>query len=163
MKPTINFVLTLIVLFLGSLASSPTLFAHGTDLGTIMGTVTETPGGAIVRDAQVEVTDLSTHTIRQATTNDRGEYTVPALPSGRYQVVIKAQGFAESVVTGIVLNGSDAARADASMKVASASSTVEVTSEAPIINTQDQSLSETLDSSAVIDIPRDSRDIFSFL
>ena len=110
-----------------------------------MGTVTDS-AGATVRSAQVEITDLATHAVRQATTNDRGEYTAPALPSGQYRVVIKAQGFGESVVTGIVLNGSDTARADAVMKVATASSTVEVTSEAPIIDTQDQSLSETLDS-----------------
>jgi hypothetical protein len=149
-------------LFLASIAGPPTVFAQGTDLGTILGTVTDS-AGATVRSAQIEITDLATHAIRQATTNDRGEYTAPALPSGQYRVAIKAQGFAESVVTGIVLKGSDTARADAVMQVATASSTVEVTSEAPIINTQDQSLSETLDSRAVIDIPRDSRDIFSFL
>jgi hypothetical protein len=152
----------LIVMLLASMAGAPSLFSQGTDLGTIVGSVTDT-GGAIVRGAQVEITDLATHRVRQATTNDRGEYTAPALPSGQYRVVIKAQGFGESVVTGIVLNGSDTARADAVMKVATASSTVEVTSEAPIIDTQDQSLSQTLDSAAVIDLPRDSRDIFSFL
>jgi hypothetical protein len=162
LKRSIKLLATLIALFLGSITGSPALLGQGTDLGTIVGRVTDS-AGAIVRSAQVEITDLGTHTIRQATTNDRGEYTAPALPSGQYKVTIKAQGFGESVVTGIVLNGSDTARADAVMKVASASSTVEVTSEAPIINTQDQSLSETLDSAAVIDIPRDSRDIFSFL
>ena len=152
----------LLALIVGIGASSPSLFAQGTDLGTIRGTVTDATGAA-VRSAQVEITDLGTGTARQATTNERGEYVAPALPSGRYKVAVKAQGFAESVVVGIVLNGSDAARADAVMKIATTSSSVEVTSEAPIINTQDQSLSQTLDSQAVIDIPRDSRDIFSFL
>lgn len=162
MKRSLNCISMLMALVLGSVSGSPTLFGQGTDLGTIVGTVTDS-AGAVVRSAQVEITDLSTHEVRQATTNNRGEYTAPALPSGQYKVVIKAPGFGESVVTGIVLNGSDTARADAVMKVAAASSTVEVTSEAPIIDTQDQSLSETLDSAAVIDIPRDSRDIYSFL
>jgi hypothetical protein len=152
----------LLLLVLGMETSSPKLFAQGTDLGTIRGTVTDSTGAAIT-SAHVEITDLVTHATRQVTTNERGEYHVPALPSGHYRVVVKASGFGESVVNGIVLNGSDTVGADAVMQVATSSASVEVTSEAPIINTQDQSLSETLDSKSVIDIPRDSRDIFQFL
>jgi hypothetical protein len=152
----------LLVLVLGTGAGSLKLFAQGTDLGTIRGTVTDSTGAAI-RSAQVEITDLGTHTARQATTNERGEYHVPALPSGHYRVVVRASGFGESVVNGIVLNGSDAVSADAMMQVATSTTSVEVTSDAPIINTQDQSLSQTLDSKSVIEIPRDSRDVYSFL
>jgi hypothetical protein len=151
----------LLALSLG-IASSLKLPAQGTDLGTIRGTVTDSTG-ALIHSAQVDITDLATHTIRHVTTNERGEYLAPALPAGHYTVVVKCTGFGESVVNGVVLNGSDAVSADAVMHVASSSESVQVTSEAPIINTQDQSLSETLDSKAVIDIPRDSRDIFSFL
>jgi len=162
LKRSIRSIWLLLALILGSVAHSPTLLAQGTDLGTIAGTVTDARG-AIIRGAQVEITDLATHSVRMTTTNDRGEFTVPALRSGQYRVLIKAAGFADSAVTGIVLNGSDAARADAVMQVATTSSTVEVTSEAPIINTQDQSLSQSLSSAQVIDLPRDSRDVFSFL
>ena len=162
MKRSIQSIGLLLALILGSVAHSPVLYAQGTDLGTIAGTVTDSKG-AIIRSAQVQITDLVTHSVRLTATNDRGEYAAPALPSGQYKVVIKSPGFADSVVTGIRLNGSDAARADAVMQVATTSSTVEVTSEAPIINTQDQSLSESLSSAQVIDLPRDSRDVFSFL
>jgi hypothetical protein len=149
-------------LAIGIGAGSHKLLAQGTDLGTIRGTVTDTTGAAI-KSALVEITDLDTHATRGVTTNERGEYHAPALPAGHYKVSVKAPGFSESVVNGIVLNGSDAVSADAVMHVATSSTSVEVTSDAPIINTQDQALSETLDSKSVIEIPRDSRDIYSFL
>ena len=152
--------LTVLVLGLG--IGTLNLFAQGTDLGTIRGTVTDT-SGAVVPGARVDVTDLATHTLHTATTNDHGDYQVSALPSGRYKVAATASGFGTSVVEGIVLAGSDTANANAVLRAAANSTTVEVTTEAPIINTQDQSLSQTISSKAVIDLPRDSRDIYSFL
>ncbi len=84
------------------------------------------------------------------------------MPSGHYKATVTAAGFGTAVVNDIVVNGSDIATANAVLH-ASASSSVEVTSEASIIDTQDQTLSQTLTSKSIIDLPRDSRDIYSFL
>ncbi len=154
--------ISLLAVLVLSIAINPSsLFAQGTDLGTIRGTVTDA-AGALLPNANVEITDLANLTAHHATTNQRGEYEIPALPSGRYKATITATGFRTATVNGIVLSGSDSASANAVMH-ASADTTVEVTSQASLIDTQDQALSQTIDAKAIVDLPRDSRDIYSFL
>ena len=63
----------------------------------------------------------------------------------------------------MVLNGSDVATANGVLKVASTTEQVVVTAEAPIIDSADQTISNTITSTAVIDLPRDSRDVYQFL
>src|SRR5665213_1441097 len=156
-----NLISLLAVLILSIAFGSSSLYAQGTDLGTIRGTVTDS-GGALLPNAQVEITDLSNLTTHRATTNQHGEYQIPALPGGRYKATITAAGFRTATVNGILLSGSDSASANAVMH-ASADTTVEVTTQAPLIDTQDQALSQTLSSKAILEIPRDSRDVYSFL
>src|SRR6185312_14653617 len=156
-----NLISLLAVLVLSIATSSSSLFAQGTDLGTIRGTVTDS-AGALLPNAQVEITDLSTQTSRKLKTDPHGVFQVPALPSGRYKATISAAGFGTAVVNNIVVSGSDIATADASLR-ASASTSVDVTTDAATIDTQDQTISQTLNSQAILDLPRDSRDIYSFL
>jgi hypothetical protein len=66
-------------------------------------------------------------------------------------------------ITGIQVNGSDEISANAVLKVGAAKEAIEVTAEAPLVNTDDQTISDTITSRSVIDLPRDSRDVFSFL
>jgi hypothetical protein len=66
-------------------------------------------------------------------------------------------------ITGIVLSGSDTVNANAVLKVSSATESVVVSTEAPTINTADQTIADTITSREVIDLPRDSRDVYSFL
>ena len=149
------------VLVLTIAMGTTTSYAQGTDLGTIRGTVTDS-AGALLPNAQVEITDLSTLTSHKLTTDSHGSYQANALPSGRYKATVSAPGFGTAVVNGIVLNGSDIVSADATLR-ASTSTNVEVTSNATVIDTQDQTISETLNSRAILELPRDSRDIYSFL
>ncbi len=151
-----------VTLILGLGASTPNLFAQGTDLGTIRGTVTDS-SGAVVPNAQVEIMDTATNTSRKLTTNGHGDYQAAAMPSGHYKATVTAPGFSTAVINGIVLTGSDVASANAVLRAASNTTSVEVSSDAPLIDTSDQTLSQTLSSTAIIDLPRDSRDIYSFL
>src|SRR5215471_3193172 len=116
----------LIVLILSIGISTANLFAQGTDLGTIRGTVTDS-SGALVPNARVDVTDLATLTLHTVTTNEHGDYQAAALPSGRYKVTVTAGGFGTSIVEGIVLTGSDTVTANAELRAAANATTVEVT------------------------------------
>lgn len=152
------FLLTFVFVFTGA----QFLFGQGTDLGTIRGLVTDS-SGAVIPNAKVAVTDLGTNTVHAATTDSQGEYRVFGLSSGAYKVSIAVQGMRSVLVTRIQLNGGDTVSADAVLKPASAQETVEVVASAPLINTEDQTISQTLTSNTVIDLPRDSRNIYTFL
>ena len=145
-----------------SIVSSVVVLGQGTDLGTIRGTVTDA-SGALVPNARVTITDQATGTPRTTTSNSHGEYQIFGLPSGVYKVTISMRGMATHDITGVKLNGSDVVSANAVLKVSSAKEEVLVTAEAPTINTADQTISDTISNREVIDLPRDSRDIFSFL
>jgi hypothetical protein len=105
---------------------------------------------------------MNTRTSQRVTTNGHGDYQAAALPGGRYKVIVTAAGFNNSVINDIVVTGSDVVNADAVMRI-SATSSIVVSSEAPIIDTQDQTLSQSIGSEAITELPRDSRDVYSFL
>ncbi|HEY4052272.1 MAG TPA: carboxypeptidase regulatory-like domain-containing protein [Terriglobales bacterium] len=151
-----------LVLAFSSLVFLPFGFGQGTDLGTIRGTVKDS-SGAVVVNASVTILDVQTGATRQTKTNSGGDYQMFGLPSGNYRVKIAAPGMSTEDITGVVLNGSDVMTANAVLKVSTATENVEVTAEAPIIDTSDQTISNTINSTAVIDLPRDSRDIYQFL
>ena len=154
MKFSTCFAIRLILLV--ALGSAQFLFAQGTDLGTIRGLVTDS-SGAVIPNARVTILDLGTNTPHQTKTNAVGEYLLFGLSSGSYKVSVSAPGMATVQITGIVLNGSDTATADAVLRVESSNQAVEVTEEAPLINVENQTISDTITSRGVIDLPRESR------
>jgi hypothetical protein len=152
----------LFLILLTVFSGSQLAFAQGTDLGTITGRVTDS-SGAVVPNAKVVILDLGTNTPRETVTNTQGEYRVFGLTAGRYQVSVSVAGMRTTQVSGIVIHGSDVVTADAQLKLATATETVEVLAEAPLVNTDNQTISDTITSRAVIDLPRDSRDVYTFL
>src|SRR5215475_1972427 len=137
--------IALFLILLAALASSQLVFAQGTDLGTITGVVTD-PSGAIVANAKVVILDLSTNTPRETMTNVDGVYRVFGLIAGRYQVSVSLAGMRTSQINNVQVNGSDVVTANVQLKVASANETVDVTAEAPIVNMDDQTISDTIGS-----------------
>jgi len=138
------------------------VFGQGTDLGTIRGTVTDSTG-AVIPGATVTVTDALTNTVRETRTNSQGNYEMFGLKPGTYKVTITAAGMSKKEITDIVLNGSDTVSADAVLKISATQESVVVSMEAPAINTEDQTISQTLNHMAVVDLPRDSRNVYTFL
>jgi hypothetical protein len=124
-------------------------FGQGTDLGTIRGTVTD-PTGGVIPNATVSVIDALTNTTRETRTNSQGNYEMFGLKPGAYRVAITAVGMSKKEITDIVLNGSDIVSVDAVLKVSAAQESVVVSLEAPAINTEDQTISQTLDNQALV-------------
>jgi hypothetical protein len=159
-----NFAKYLVVLlaFAISVGCTQSLLAQGTDLGTIRGTVTD-PSGAVIANASVTIADQATGSLRHTETNTRGEYQMFGFPSGTYKVTISAPSMTVHDITGVVVSGSDTVNANAVLKISGATESVAVTTEAPTIDTADQTISDTITSREVLDLPRDSRDVYSFL
>ena len=152
----------LCLLLLASIVFTTSAFGQGTDLGTIRGLVTDSGGGIIV-GASVTVTDALTKRDRVTETNAQGNYEMFGLNPGTYTVTISAPGMSKSEVTNIVVNGSDTVSANAVLKISSGQESVVVSMETAAIDTEDQTISQTIDSQSIIELPRDSRNVYSFL
>ena len=143
------------------LCGTSSAFAQGTNLGTIRGRVTD-QAGAAVQNASVQVTDLETNISRDLTTNAEGEYEAAALKTGTYKVTVTTPGFTTKVIR-VNLTSSDPVRADAALEVGGAVENVEVVSEAGVIQTESPAIAGSITNRQLVELPRESRDIYSFL
>src|SRR5580704_13858969 len=101
---------------------------------TILGTVTD-PSRATVASAKVTATNTGTNFTRAVETNPQGEYRMEFMPIGSYIVEVTAPGFKKFSQSGIVLAVNVDGRVNASLQVGQASEVVNVTGDAPQINT----------------------------
>jgi hypothetical protein len=122
----------------------------------IVGTVTD-PSGAPIPGAAVVVTDVDRGTQFVATTNESGAYNVPRLPVGNYQLKVSAKGFQTAVHQTFTLVLNQTARIDVPMKVGQVSETVEVSSSAPLLQTQSTEISTIIDAKTNASLPLASR------
>jgi uncharacterized surface anchored protein len=103
---------------------------------TPVGTVRDDTG-AIIIGADLEIRNTDTDNFRKAVSDQRGEFTVPDLPPGPYQVTITHAGFRTVRQTDIVLEMDQVARMDFKLEVGAVSQSVEVIETgAPLINTE---------------------------
>jgi hypothetical protein len=120
--------------------------------GTITGQVRDA-SGAVVPSAGVTVTNIATNIAIHATTNDAGEFTVPDLAPGTYNVRVEKQGFRVSQEHGVSLDAAQTVRADATLQVGSSNQQVEVQASAVSLQTEDAKQSTTLQNKLVNDLP----------
>ena len=150
------------LLILSAVGSVQFLFAQGTDLGTIRGTVKDV-SGAVIANAKVTITDLDTNASRQTSANGSGDFEVFGLRSGRYKVSVSASGMNTQEINEVVVNGSATVGVNVILRVSGGAEKLEVTASAVTIDTENPTISNTIGHQSVIDLPRDSRDIYSFL
>src|SRR5438552_2855852 len=154
MQRSISFavVLLLFVAMLGSLAplSAQEITA------AIVGTVTD-PSGAPINGAGVTATDTERGTVWTAKTNDAGVYNLPRVPVGNYTVKVSAPGFQTAVHPPFTLVLNQTAPIDVQMKMGKVTETVEVTSTAPILQTETTQVSNIIDSATNDRLPLATR------
>src|SRR5438874_520158 len=92
---------------------------------TMVGTVTD-PSGSVIAKAKITAKNAETGLVRTITTNEAGQYVLPDLHIGHYDVKVEATGFKAAEQKGIVLQVGDRARLDFQMQVGGASETVTV-------------------------------------
>ena len=136
---------------------------HGhaqTDLAAITGTVMDNTG-AVVPSCQVEVKNLATSTIRSTLTNAQGNYSVPSLPVGSYEVTATAAGFQTTkTVVDLVLSG---ATANFQLKVGSAVQQVTVNASSGAVELQSDShdVSQIVSTTQLVSLPNYGRNLIA--
>jgi len=134
-----------------SIMLSVAVFAQS-DRGTITGTVTD-QGGAVVPNATVTAVNSENGAQFPGATTNTGNYTLASLPAGVYNVNFAASGFKKTTQTGIQVAVASNVRVDAVLEVGSTSESITITSEAPLLKTEDAEQSHTLTGEQIGNLP----------
>jgi len=124
--------------------------------GTINGTVTDS-SGAVVPNAQINITNERTGVSKTVFANDSGFYVASDLLVGVYTVTASAKGFKVVSKTGNDLHAGDHLTVDEILQVGAATETVQVTGSAQTVNTTSGEISRTVDASQVQNLALNQR------
>src|SRR5437764_390372 len=105
------------------------------ETATLTGTITDS-AGAVVPNANIKATNEATNIETTAVANGEGRYLFPNLRPGSYRVIATAPGFKQAVSAGVVLQVNQAARLDIQLVVGAVTEQVNVTAEAPVLETE---------------------------
>ena len=132
-------------------------FAQGTT-GTLVGGVTDDQGLALPGVA-VTATNLSTGFSRSVTTDTSGNYTLPGLPVGTYEIKADLSGFAGQARKGVTVNVAGTTSADFKMAVTGRTEEVTVVAEAPLIDPKDAGVGEVITGNQIENLPLNGRQL----
>ena len=122
---------------------------------TITGTVIDQSGG-VLPGVVVSAKHVPTGRLFEATTNAEGNYLVPLLPVGAYELTFTLSGFQSRVVQGITLAVNDRIKVDASLTTGGVSEVVTVTGRTTLTQTT-TAVQELIDSQRVQELPINNR------
>src|SRR5580698_1355505 len=132
--------------------------AQGETTSAIVGQVRDTTN-AVVPGAIVTITNSETGLRRIAKTDDSGRFNFPQLKPGTYSVKVEAPGFEPRQNSNVVSGLGQKQTVDFTLGVARSRETVEVSSEAPILNPENANTSTTLNAPALEDLPNPGGDL----
>ena len=133
-------------------------WAQGETTSAILGQVTDSTN-AIVPGAIVTVTNRDTGLRRKAQTDQAGRFNFPQLQPGIYMVQVEAPGFESQRVDNVLSALGQRQTVNLILRVAQSKQTVQVTSEAPIINPSNANTSTTLNAPALENLPNPGGDL----
>src|SRR5881397_1626424 len=127
-----------------------------TATATILGVVKDT-SGALIPGVTINIKHTETGQTRTATSNETGDYNVPLLPVGAYEITTAMPGFKQQVRSGINLQVGQQAVINLTLEVGPAAEQVTVTEEAPLVNTTLSSTSGLITEQQVKELPLNGR------
>jgi hypothetical protein len=145
-----------VVIAMAALFCTQTLLAQ-TVTGTITGVITD-PSGAVVGGASVVAHNTATGVDSTVTTNSAGLYRVQFLPIGRYEVTVDAKGFDKETIPAFQLEVLQTVTFNVKLTVGGSSTVVNVSEAAPILNTNDATLSGTFTTNTIQNFPLNGLD-----
>ncbi len=143
------------------LAFSTLAFAQSATT-SLRGTISDTKG-LMVTGATVTLSNKSTGFSRTVKTDDQGTYQFLEVPPSTYVMTVTATGFATTKRENVVLQVSSPATVNMSLQVQGGSVIIDVTGEAPQVNTQDATLGNNFSARQLTDLPSEGRDPVAIL
>jgi Carboxypeptidase regulatory-like domain len=134
---------------------APLAFAQSVG-ASLNGQVTD-PTGAAIPGATVTATNLGTGLKVTATSSDQGSYRIAPLPPGAYSLSVQVTGFEAYLQQGITINVDTPATQNVTLKTGNIHETVTVTADVELLNTTNGSLGQTIDATAVTQLPLNGR------
>jgi hypothetical protein len=146
--------LTILSAMLATAASAQTI------TGAFTGTLSD-QSGAVVPNAKVTATNTGTNVTYTATSNDAGVYNLLFLPVGSYNLAAEVKGFKKSTTGPFGLQVNQTARVDFKLEVGETTQSVEVTTAAPVLQTESTQTGESLQTKQLTELPLKGRNFVS--
>src|SRR5579864_2166994 len=143
------------------LVASISTFAQTTG-GRLLGRISD-PTGALLAGAKVTLTNEATGVTQTAESNKTGDYQFVQVPVGHYSVQFDQPGFKTALKKGIVVEINEVVTQNMTMQLGETKEVVEVTSEAPLVDTTSTQLGAVVNERAVTQLPLNARDTYQFL
>jgi len=144
-----------------SLLGCALLLAQSTG-GRILGRVAD-PTGAVLAGVSVTATNQATGVSRGTQTNEAGDYVFVDIPVGTYDLKFEQAGFTSALRKGVTLEINQVLTLNMVMQVGQTKEVVEVTSEAPLVDTTSTQLGAVVNDRAVSQLPLNARDTYQLL
>jgi len=160
-KGKLWFLMSICLALLGALGLTSPARAQLTAQGGIAGTVRDQQGLSVPK-ATVTIHNVGTNQETKVVTDDSGDYRALGLQIGTYSVSVEASGFAKYIAQNIAVEVGRIQTIDIKLQISSSTSTVEVTAEAPLVNTSQQDFSTQLNAHTINDLPINGRRWSSF-
>jgi len=122
----------------------------------LSGTVQDA-SGAVVPGAQVIANNIATNIAHSTISEKSGHYVLGQLPPGDYTLTVEAKGFSKLVQTGLSLQVNQQAQLDLTLKVGAQTETVEVVSQAPLLESESSSVGTVIGQQMVNQLPLNGR------
>ncbi len=147
--------IALSAVFLSLLQPLPSSFAQ-IETGGVTGTVKDS-SGAVVPNVSVELINQDTSITATTKSTDSGTYVFSSVQPGTYRIHVQATGFMEFLDTGIVVNVQHTNTIDIPLTAGDVKQEVTVSAAAPLLQTEDASVGQTIDARTVNDLPLNGR------
>jgi Carboxypeptidase regulatory-like domain len=145
---------------IGLVCVSPQRAGAQSVTGTILGTVKDS-SGAVVPGATVNLVHMGTGASRSVVTNEQGEFTAPALPTGNYSVSGEMSGFKKVTLANVHVGVDQRVRADLKLDLGEMTEAVEIQAETPLVQTASSDLSVTVEGKTIESLPLNGRNFVS--
>ena len=137
-------------------AFAPHAMAQSVAVAEVDGHVTDPSGQAVV-GATVKMTEIDKQQVHTVSTDSTGRFALPNLPIGAYRLEVTSSGFKAYIQSGITLQVASNIEIPVTLQIGSVTESVQVTANAAMVETKENSISQVIDQQRIEDLPLNGR------